>query len=104
VNLFRQINIDGYVVSQQTMTQQYTMPRKRLGSGLAKIRKKSAKKEQIPSSPPAEELILPGDVSDDEQESLPVEDFSINNDNTHSILQAASTRSGPIRKRLYPRN
>jgi hypothetical protein len=67
------------------------MPKKRKGSGLAKIRKKTTKKEQIPPSPPPEELTVPGDACDDEQdESLPVEDFLIDNDNTRSILQATS--------------
>jgi hypothetical protein len=77
----------------QEMTQE-TMPRKRKGSGLSVIRKKHAKKETIPSLPPAaEELLLPVDHDGaDDKEHLPDEDLFLDND-TRTINMQATTRS-----------
>jgi hypothetical protein len=67
------------------------MPKRKRGSGLSRIEAKKALREgQIPSAPPAEELLLPVDDVADDEEPLPIEDFLIDDDKTQTILNATS--------------
>jgi hypothetical protein len=67
------------------------MQKRKRGSGLSRIEAKKALREgQIPSAPPAEELLLPVDDVADDEEPLPIEDFLIDDDKTQTILNATS--------------
>jgi hypothetical protein len=52
---------------------------------------KNEEEEQIPSRP-TEELWLPVDDVADEEEHLPEEDFLVDDDKTHTILEATSDK------------